>query len=304
MKSIYQKLGLSEIDIKLIEKYQLTYLLDKIRDQQSELERQKEDLEKALTNLKDNLSAARDAQMCLLPNGKQEIQNVKYSARFLPSQFVSGDIYNIFRLDEKNVGLYHIDISGHGVPAALFSVSLSQTLNTNVSTRNMLKVPAKKPPYYKINPPDEVIKALEEDHSYETAGIYFTMIYMILNIEERKISFTRAGHNLPIIIKANGGILMPEAGGLPIGWDYPRDDQVVDIYLDEGDRIFLYSDGITEATNYNDEMFSVDRLVDNLKNSRKDDLDKSLDALINKLHYFTGTSEFEDDVSIIGLDIQ
>jgi sigma-B regulation protein RsbU (phosphoserine phosphatase) len=303
-KAIYQKLGLSEIDVKLIEKYRLTYLLEKIRDQQNELQEQKDELERVLSKLKENLNAARDAQLCLLPDDNQQIENIEFCARFYPSQFVSGDIYNIFRLDEDNIGLYHIDISGHGVPAALFSVSLSRLLSANISARNFLKIPVEHPPYYIINPPNKVIAALDEDHPYENAGIFFTMIYMLVNIKKRQISFTRAGHNPPIIIKKNGDFLMPTDGSFPIGWELPRDDKVITIQLDKGDRALLYSDGVTEAIDHRGQMFTVDRIVDSLLKNRDKTLTESLDILVDELHRYTGALEFEDDVSIVGFEIK
>ncbi|MEJ2053992.1 MAG: SpoIIE family protein phosphatase [Calditrichaceae bacterium] len=195
MAEDYHGLGLSEKDVATLQKYGLSNILHKIKEQQHALEHQKEALELALERIEKNLKAAREAQMSLLPKDVIGIPNVEFRARFYPSQYVSGDIYNVFRLDEGNFGVYHIDVSGHGVPAALFSVSLSQMLNTNVSKRNILKVPIPDPPYYKINSPDKVIAMLDEDRSFEKHGLYFTMIYMIVDIRNKKIQFTRAGHN-------------------------------------------------------------------------------------------------------------
>lgn len=301
MSSVYNGLGLSDFDIGRLEKYNLTYLLDKIKDQQNELESQKRKLEEALSKIEKDLGAARDAQMSLLPKDIVGVPGLTFSARFYPSQFVSGDIYNIFRLDENHIGVYHIDISGHGVPAALFSVSLSQLLNTNVSKANLLKVPVNEPPYYKINPPNEVIAALDEDNSFKRADVFFTMIYMIINLREKKIHFTRAGHNPPIILKNNNEIIMPRSGGLPVGLGFSREDVVEEIQLAAGDRVFMFSDGITEAANNHDEFFSIERLANHQLATSSLSLDESLDSLIIKLHQFTGSETFEDDVSIIGL---
>ena len=110
-----------------------------------------------------SLKSGREAQESLLPVNFPDIPGMEIAARFLPSAFVSGDIYSIFRLDENNVGLYNIDVSGHGVPAALFSVSLSQRLTYDLHSAGLLKVPSKKPPYYRIYPPDKVISVLDED---------------------------------------------------------------------------------------------------------------------------------------------
>lgn len=297
----YQGLGLSDSDIETLKKHGLSNLLDKIKEQHHQLEQQKEKLQTALSKIEKDLAVARDAQMSLLPKDLIGIPNIEFSARFYPSEYVSGDIYNIFRLDETHFGVYHIDVSGHGVPAALFSVSLSQMLNTNVSKRNILKVPVTEPPFYKINPPDKVIALLDEDRSFERYGLYFTMIYMIVDTQERTIQFTRAGHNYPIVLRADKSIEIHKAGSIPLGWDLPRYDEVVTLKMNKGDRVFLYSDGIHEATNPKRKMFTLKRLTDSLANSSKLSLDQSLDQLIVELRNFIGSNNFEDDVSILGL---
>jgi len=301
MNEHYLGLGLSEADINLLKKYNLIYLLDKIRDQQTQLEKQKSALESALSKIKRDLNSAKEAQISMLPKEFHAVPQIEFDARFYPSQYVSGDIYNIFRLDEKHVGLYHIDISGHGVPAALFSVSLSQMLNTNISTRNLLKIPAKEPPYYRINPPNRVFEILNEDQSFERYGIYFTMIYMIINLQDGYLRYTRAGHNPPILVRADGSVEYSQEGSFPIGWNFPRKDVNIEFSFNRGDRIYLFSDGISEAANAEHELFTAGRLQKILQNSVDQSLTQSLDEVIAALKQHTLKDEFEDDVSLIGV---
>ncbi len=300
-KNEYNNLGISTEDVSQIKKHNLTHVLDKIRDQQKQLKKHEARLKEALYKIEKDLSAARDAQVSLLPKELHGVPKIEFKARFYPSQFVSGDIYNVFRLDEFNIGVYHIDISGHGVPAALFSVSLSQMLNTTTSKKNLLKIPINEPPYYKISAPDKVIGILNDDQSFEQNGVYFTMVYMILNFKKNIIRYTRAGHNPPVIIKANGEVQISEKGGFPVGWDFPRDDTVIEFKVEKGDRIFMFSDGITEAEDLKGKLFSRESLIDILVNSRHESLDDSLDKVISGVRAFSGHDDFEDDVSIIGL---
>ena len=301
MENIYANLGLSYQEVELLEKYKLTYLLDKIQEQQHQLAEHEKQLEKALSKIEKDLNAAREAQMNLLPKELLGVPQIEFKARFHPSLYVSGDTYNVFRLDENHIGVYHIDIAGHGVPAALFSVSLSQLLNTNISRKNLLKVPVTEPPYYKINPPNKVIEMLNEDHSFERNGIYFTMLYMIIDMRENKVTYTRAGHNPPILIRKNGKVEMYDEGGFPVGWDFPRNDSVVELSVSSGDRLFMYSDGITEATDAGEHLFGNERLVQILSEEKDSTLDQTLDKVITRLREFTGKVAFQDDVSILGL---
>jgi len=298
---LFSGLGLTETELARLQNYNLSDLLNQVRSQQELLKKQKQELTVALNKIEKDLDAARDAQMSLLPKELVGVPQVKFAARFYPSQFVSGDIYNIFRLDETIIGLYHIDVSGHGVPASLFSVSLSQLLNTNISSRNLLKIPIPEPPYYLINPPDRVISMLEAENTYEKYSIYFTMIYMLIDIKNREIKYTRAGHNPPVIIRHNGNVEIPKMGGLPVGWGFERDDEVIGIAVQPGDKLFMYSDGINEATNEQKEMFGMERLVNILQKNREKDIDQILDLIIEQLQKFTNSDSFEDDVSIIGL---
>jgi sigma-B regulation protein RsbU (phosphoserine phosphatase) len=300
-QQLYTGLGLSRSDIRKLTELDLTEILEKIREQQEELHEQKAQIQSALSKIERDLEAAREAQMHLLPKELIGVDDIEFSARFIPSQYVSGDIYNIFRLDEHNIGAYHIDISGHGVPAALFSVSLSQMLNTNISSRNLLKIPASVPPYYRINPPDAVFSTLDEEHSFGEFDIFFTMIYMVINLEKKRISYGRAGHNPPIILRANGEVIISDEGGLPIGWGLPRDDSPTEVDLQPGDRIYLYSDGISDVFNENEETFSQERIVSVLRKNFEKKLEEGLDMLIEELRVFSGRDTFEDDVSIIGL---
>jgi len=125
---------------------------------------------------------------------------------------------------------------------------------------------------------------------------------MILNIKENYIQYARAGHNPPIILKPDGQVISSNDGGFPIGWDFPREDPIIRFEVETGDRIYMFSDGITEATNAKGAMFTKDQMIDILKQNRYKSLDTSLDAVIDGVRTFSGSDEFEDDVSIVGLD--
>lgn len=291
----------SSYEQEIINKYGLEHLLDKIIYQQKELQERNGLLERQLDEIYQDLNNAHKAQTNLLPKKLTFAKELDFSARFMPSQYVSGDTYNVMRLDEEHVGIYQLDISGHGVAAALFSVSLSQMLNANFSNNNLLKKRSSAPPYYKINRPDEVIAQLNKENFFERYEIYFTMIYMVINIKTGKLTFSRAGHNPPVILRSNSKIEIPEEGGLPIGWDFARNDPVIEIDLEPGDRVFLYSDGICEARNGKKVWFGEERLVDVISNNVGSTIDDTLNSVISALSDFTGKVNFEDDVSILGI---
>jgi len=154
--------------------------------------------------MRNNLESGRTVQQNLLPRELPDLPTIEFAARFYPSLYVSGDIYNVFRLDEKHFGFYNIDVSGHGVPAALFSVGISQRLNKDIYPHALLKIPLGNAPHYQINSPERVARLLDDDDMLGKYGKYFTMVYAIINIESFKVDFYRAGHNLPLLIHPDG----------------------------------------------------------------------------------------------------
>ncbi|MDZ7261604.1 MAG: SpoIIE family protein phosphatase [candidate division KSB1 bacterium] len=231
------------------------------------------------------------------------MSNIEFAARFIPSAFVSGDIYNIFRLDEKHLGFYHIDVSGHGVPAALFCVSIHQRMTHDLHHHGLLKVPVGEPPYYRINPPDRVVAILNEDEMLEQHGRYFTMFYGILNTETAVLSFCRAGHNLPLLIHGNGVAQYLDGGGGPIGFGFPRQpNEGQELNLTPGDCFVIFSDGINEAPSAADRTshYGMERVQNLLAKHLSDPLSQSFDRLVADVKTFSGKDTFDDDVSIVG----
>jgi len=292
---------LTEYEQQSLSKYGLDHIVDKLLYHQSELLKKNEQLESKLDEFHQDLNNANIAQANLLPKKITFTSELDFSARFIPSQYISGDTYNIFRLDEDHVGLYQIDVSGHGVTAALFSVSLSQMLNVNTSHNNLLKTSLDSAPFYKINSPLHVFSLLNEERFFAKHEIFFTMVYMIINVKTGEVVYARAGHNPPVILRKNGVIDQPLGGSIPIGWDFERDDTLIKINLRKGDRIFLFSDGILEAQNVEKELFGEERLFNVLKSNLDNDLDTTLNDSIIHLSQYTGNLKFEDDISILGV---
>jgi len=227
---------------------------------------------------------------------------MEIAARFIPSAFVSGDIYNIFRLDERHIGLYSIDVSGHGVAAALFSVGLSQKLNSNLQPSSLLKEPISIPPFYRINTPERVISILDEDDMLGKHGRYFTMVYAVVNLEEKALVYCRAGHNRPLLIRADGTSQYLDGGGPPVGLGLGSEDKELQhLSLNEGDSFILFSDGINEAFSRKGKNgYGLKRVEELLTQRRNQSLSESFDNLIDDVKAFHGREEFNDDISIIG----
>ena len=252
--------------------------------------------------LRGNLVSGQEAQKSLLPSCFPEMSNMEFAASFIPSAFGSGDIYNIFRLDETNIGLYNIDVSGHGVSAALFSVCLNQRLSQGPQSFGLVKVPLTASPFYHINSPVSVVTSLDEEDMLGKYGRYFTMVYAIVNVETGDVSFYRAGHNYPLLIHDKKHSQYVEGGGPPIGLGIElgkKEEQ--DIKLDVGDQLIFFSDGINDAFSpKSGKRYGLERARQILTEHYTDSLERSFDHLIFDVQEFMGQDGFSDDISIIG----
>jgi len=256
--------------------------------------------------MRKNLESGRTVQQSLLPREMPNLPSIEFAARFYPSLYVSGDIYNIFRLDERHFGFYNIDVSGHGVPAALFSVGISQRLNNDLYPHALIKIPLGNAPHYQINSPERVARLLDEDDMLGKYDKYFTMIYAIINIESFKLDFYRAGHNLPLLIHPDGSSEYITGGGPPLGLGLPHEEQKNQtLDLSPGDQFIIFSDGINEATSQKqDSVYGLKRIKTVLSKYSQGSLGASFDRLIEDVKDFLGNEEFTDDISIIGFKLK
>lgn len=261
-------------------------------------------LQRANKIMSRDLEAGRDVQKSLLPQMAPKYPNIEFSFAFVPSAYLSGDIFNIFRLDENHIGVFSIDVSGHGVPAALFSVTLSQKMTHHISPVGLLKVPMGDSPCYRINPPERVVAMLDEEDMLGRYDRYFTMVYAVINIRTGLVSFCRAGHNWPLVVHEDGTSEYIEGGGPPLGFGiskFKRSSQKV--HLKPKDRFILFSDGINEA--YSPEKksnYGLERSKKKLQRHGNTSLRETFSGLLDDVKNFIGNEELSDDVSIIGFE--
>ena len=259
-------------------------------------------LEEANNKITDDLEYAANVQKSLLPNNLPEIEGVDICWEFHPCDQLGGDMINVMRLDETRYGIYILDVSGHGVPAALFSVSLSRVLSEN---RDILKSRIASPPYYIVTPPKEVLESLNRQFPMNlTTRQYFTIIYGILDLSRHTFQWSGAGHPLPILNHNNGANLLGDASGPPIGFfENPGYEENM-LKLDRNHRVLFCSDGIIEATNQFDEQFTIDRIRQTLDSTRDLELKDVLSNLISEVGEWTaGRGGPNDDITLLGLEI-
>ena len=201
--------------------------------------------------LERELEVARDIQRSLLPRSLPQLAGFDFGARMEPARAVGGDFFDFISLDEERLGVAVGDVSGKGVPAALFMAM----------TRTLMRAEARA-----ANSPREVLRGLNE-HLLEMndAEMFVTVLYGILHTATCRFTYGRAGHELPVLCDAQGATLTPCCGhGGPLGvFPDPEIDENT-LQLSPGQILLLYTDGMTEAFDEQGLSFGTKRLHQSL----------------------------------------
>jgi hypothetical protein len=193
----------------------------------------------AAQELTEEMRLAARLQRDFLPRRLPEVGGVRFGVLFRPASWVSGDIYDVVRLDETHLGFYIADAVGHGLPAALLTMFVKRGLQTKRIFQDT----------YEIVAPHTALEELNADICrQELSSCQFcTAVYCVLDVAERTLTCARAGHPEPLIIHADRRVETVQGGGPLLGIfpeeQYPR----AAVRLGEGDRVMLYSDGAETA---------------------------------------------------------
>jgi serine phosphatase RsbU (regulator of sigma subunit) len=194
------------------------------------------------------LEIGRGIQQSFLPEAPPQVDGFEIAALNLPALEVGGDFYDFIPVSQNKWGLVIADVSGKGVPAALF-MALSRTLVRANAVDNPTVSYA-------------IVKANRMLAEQERANMFVTLFYGVLDVKKKSLSYVNAGHNPPLVLSKKGGdIVMLSAKGIALGVmsDIMLEEKVV--HLRGGDIAILFTDGVTEAINTKQEQFGQDRLV-------------------------------------------
>ena len=223
---------------------QLQRELDRMRDELELLRRRDVALQFYMHRLDEELKLAARVQQDFLPKSMPRIGPLRFHTLFRPAAHVSGDLYDVMRLDESHVGFYMADAVGHGMPAALLTMFLKQALVTKVIDNTGYRLLAPSVTMQKLN--DALVAQNLSTATFATA------LYGNINYRTRRLTFARGGHPDPIMLSRDGELKILEAEGALLGI-FPDDVyQQTAVELEPGDRVFIYSDGVEMAFSNSD----------------------------------------------------
>ena len=262
------------------------------------------ELEGANQRMLRELKAAEKAQRALLPTTLPHLPGVRCAWHLTPCDELAGDTLGVVRLDETHLGIYVVDVSGHGVSSALLAVQVSRFLSPLSGSGSLLKRSMPQPPGYRLTPPDEVARELNSTFANPGTLMYFTMFYAVYDTLSRRLEAVCCGHPPPLVLRAGGGCEMPALEGHPIGIFPPGKAEFGrwGTVLAPGDQVIGYSDGITEAESPDGTFLSGEGLCDIA--SRRSGLtgDALLQALIADVAAWRGGAKPADDLSLVVLE--
>jgi len=250
-------------------------------------------LTEALGALEDELQVVGDIQRSLLPAKLPSIPNCQIATHYQTSARAGGDYYDFFPLPSGGWGIFIADVSGHGTPAAVVMAITHAIAHAQPGSHT---------------PPDKLNRYLNDclARAYTRAGMFVTAFYAVLDPASRTLTYSRAGHNPPRLLRAGRILPLDAPGGLPLGILESQPYEQATLTLQRGDMLLLYTDGITEAiappiTGENRQLFETDRLDKLLIDMGSCTAQECIDRIRSELAAFSANRPPVDDQTLIAI---
>jgi len=278
---------------------------ERILGLQTQLIARNQQVESVNQRMQRDLDAAGRVQRALLPIRSPAVAGWQAAWRSQPCDELAGDTLNVFQLDEHHIAGYVLDVSGHGVSAALLAVQVSRLLSPLMSAGSMLKESAAPPTHYRLVPPLELLRNLAVRFPFQIESPqFFTIIYVIIDVRSGEAIIASAGHPGPLVLGTDGVCRSQDLASNAIGMLDASLCEFAELRLtvQPGERLVLYSDGISEARNQAGEVFDAPRIAVSIERSREQPLETALDQLLADLATFTGGRAVGDDISLLAIE--
>jgi two-component system sensor histidine kinase ChiS len=238
---------------------------------------------------KNELEVARKLQSSILPEEAPKMKGIQTEFYYEPMDRVGGDFFDFAPISETEIGILVADVSGHGIPAALISAMLKIAFSTQSRFSRE---------------PSVMLNQINATLVGKMKGAFLTASYVYLNLETKKLVHARCGHP-PLIISRHGlsSPLISMPMGKLIGWIPELDIMEEKIEVMSGDRLVLYTDGITEATNMDREMIGQEEWQNIVHRYKGYPIKEAKRLLLQKIKDFTGNRSPDDDVTLVLVDL-
>ncbi len=254
--------------------------------------------------MKQDLEAAAKVQRAMLPSSLPELDHLRFTWAFEPNEELSGDILNVIPLDDDHLGLYILDVTGHGVASSMLSVTVSRLLVPVRSATSLVyeRVRGPEGPSYRVAPPGKVATRLAMRFRWNLeAGQFFTLVYGVLNVHTLEFRYACAGHPPPLYVDAHSARYLERTGDQPIGIGRGSFAEC-SVQLKPGSRMYLYSDGIVEAMGPDGKLYGEDRILATLRDRYSLPLRESVSSLLKNVEEWRQGMPARDDISLLAVE--
>jgi|SRR5450755_2460416 sigma-B regulation protein RsbU (phosphoserine phosphatase) len=252
-----------------------------------------EQIARQLIEINIELEMARQIQLSILPRDTPKLPGLDIVARYLPMTSVAGDFYDFIIIDEKHVGVLVADVSGHGLPSALIASMIQVALTAQVGH---------------ASDPAKVLSGLNRALCGKFEHNFVTAAYVYVDMEKKMMTYGGAGHP-PLLFwsKSAGKVNKALENGLILGMFDEATYASLQLPIDAGDRIVLYTDGIPETKSASEEEFGTARFVEFMEANNSLVVDQFADGLLDELSRWSGQPRGQgqqDDITVLTIDFK
>ncbi|HBD93504.1 MAG: hypothetical protein A2015_10660 [Spirochaetes bacterium GWF1_31_7] len=236
------------------------------------------------------LMTAQKIQNALIPQFFPDTKNIKFAALYNPMDELGGDLYDFYTINQNETGLMILDVCGHGVSSALITTMAKLSFSKNVT----------------LSDPATIIKAVNEDicNALQEFSTFLTSFFCIIDSSKKTLRYVNAGHTTIFIISNKGDIIEIPANSPLIGVSVDLEYSTLELEINNGDRIILYTDGVFEVRNAEKIMFGTERFIELIKQCKDIPGNDFINTVHSTLIDFRKSNTFEDDIALVCIDFE
>jgi sigma-B regulation protein RsbU (phosphoserine phosphatase) len=296
---IAKPINRTELRWRLRSGLRVLHLEENLASRIQEIFEAKKRIEVVNRRMQSDLAAAAQTQRALLPSAPPSNEAATCGWFYQPSDELGGDSLNLFSFRRNKIGMYIADVSGHGVAAALLAVTIHRTLTPVPGQPSMLTMGTTENSIPLGQRPADLIDILNKRFPMDPETMqYFTLCYGCLDCDNGNFQYSVAGHPQPVLVRDGIAERLP-GGGLPVGFLEDADPEEYMVSLEPGDRVCIYSDGISEAVNDDNVQFGDDELFAALAKFNDLSVQECLDSVMKSVLDWNGSTQLRDDASVI-----
>ncbi len=274
-----------------------------LAEQNNDLRETNERLQASLSLIEEELKFTASLQKEILPKAHTRMGDYKFEYLFLPCRYAAGDIFSFYKIDENHLLFFQLDVAGHGAASAMLSFSLSRFISGLFETCSTAKklLPDGNPVIQEyFHHPANILNLLNNQFiKPDDATQYFTICLGIIHLHSNEVHLCRAGHPFPVIIKNDGTTELVDQQGHAVGMLSEAHYTEKIFKLEQGEKLFIYSDGLLEAIDHNGQTESNAVLHDILQKNTMLLPTELLDQLKNTIDLSMGNNALKDDISVL-----